>query len=244
MILAFTIVNQNTLKKERFYTMNKLCILKRKATTTAKKPVVWIIARDTENSCAIGDIFAEYAIQASYRFVIRALKTVFQNSGDTFIYHLYCQAIDDSNNYFAMDIQNEIRTVMKEHTRKKDSITGKMIECKPYYTQELVYDSAKELDYCPKIDKTKVNREVNHNSSVDALVSACYQQILELYHAKQIVSFSDIQLNKGTLYSAINKELYINRKYTVSMEEYQKQVVLSSGNNDDESYSETIKESL
>ena len=221
---------------------NTIAVIIRKKWSTAKKPVQFVTIQGKKNVKEVGNIFGEMMLQTSYRFVIRALKTVYIKSGDPFVFDLYCASIHDANSYFAMGMRNEIKTEMKEHTRRKDAVTGRMIEVMPYTTQKVVYDSGKEIG---RVQGEQISAiyEVNTEVTVDSLVSACYTRILELYQCGQITGYSDVKLQKSTIYSAINEELYINRSKKIDYEAMEHMTLCVNGYDFDGSYTETLVKS-
>ena len=225
--------------------MNKLYFRRTKAYETAKKTVRYYVIMDNDNNKTISDIYSEIIMQTSYKLVIRDLKTVFKNSGDPFVYSLYCSAIQDANNYYSMNMRNEIKTEMKLHTRTKDTITGKFIECIPYYSQKIVYDCAKQLDLSfpmesKGLEKANHNTETFTDSNIDDLISVCYLRILELIQAGQITCYNDIKLNKGCIYSAINTFLYSMRSKKTEFKDFETMMIIYNGYDFDNSFSEKI----
>lgn len=205
---------------------------------TAKKKLRYAINEsfDYSNSESMSEIIGFYFWEISYRFVKRGLKTILtsQNlgeSGFTYINQLYCDAVKDSLNVNRFSENNAISTEISVSRRYKDKLTGKMFKRKKAVkTQKIVYDKGKNLDVSARLDDRPVIKEEYHNIDVDNIFSCVYLFLCELYRAKQITNFSDVELQKGAIYSVINSEVSRQRQKHAEMENYQKYCVVTHEN--------------
>ncbi len=156
------------------------------------------ISDSTGNNKPYSTFAQYYILHCSHMLTITALDSIFKNTGNPYMYKLYCDAVASANSY---GLKVDITTEVKEHTKKKTA-SGKMVQCKPYYTLKVIDTELIELNNTlVEIKATGIEED----SAVQDLISTANLTICALYNAGYIQNFSDIWQNAKTIYRAVNR---------------------------------------
>ena len=173
---------------------------------------------ENADSTIISDFGQMYILTLSYRFVARALLTNYQKSGLVMLDTIYKQVKAQGTMLFGQSMFAEIETECKYSRRYFDSKLHKFFEREtPQLKQRIIYDTAKEFDFVPGLDKSKVVNEYDVFQDVEDLLSAAHERIMILVRAGQIRNFSDFGLYKSAIYQAINREIVYSKTITAQM---------------------------
>ena len=112
-------------------------------TGTRKKNKRIVPVYTTASNTSVSSFASAYIMEEAKRATFRALKTVYQRSGDSTIYQLLkecAEVLGDNTIDFENFIMNEKGyssvVTAKKHNRMKDEYTGKMIACRETTTFE------------------------------------------------------------------------------------------------------------
>lgn len=180
-----------------------------------KNPSFVIFPDDTpiETTSFMTEIFGQWVNDTALFFVVRALRTAFQASGNPYLFLLLMQAQYQLANNNSLDHNCEVHTTCRTSTRYRDKLTGRMMQReKPVLVQEIIWDDGKMLDYSGLPGETKVNKEKSVFQDIEDLIAVAYNRIVELVHLKLIAIPSDIFSQKGSVYSAVNAYIDASKK--------------------------------
>lgn len=165
-------------------------------------------------STFMNDIAGQLINERAIDFVYRALKTNYQQSGHPFIYILLMQAQFEKYHAGALDKNCEVITACTTSKRYKDKLTGKMmLREHEILKQEIIRDDGKELDYTGKIQgETKVNLEKAVYQDIQDLLGIASKRLFDLMQCGVIQIPSDIEMQRGSVYTAINDFIDTSKK--------------------------------
>lgn len=197
---------------------------------------IYTTAHETE----LTDTAAAYLMEEAKRATFRALKTVYQKSASPYIFGLVKEAAAalgqnkmDFENWIQAEKGNAI-VEAKTHTRQRDKLTGKMIECRPVTT-------FKWTETGRAINEAETQGAFDtYNLDVYDLINTAYLAFLELVECGAIIDFRDIKRNRGHVYASINREIYSNKKAMNENDLFRSFCVVSSGSDKDNTYTETL----
>ena len=187
----------------------------RKKVKNMKHPTFMMFPDDTPiTSTFMNELAGQLINEKAINFVYRALRTNYQQSGHPFIYVLLMQAQFEKYHAGALDKNCEVITACTTSKRYKDKLTGKMmLREHEILKQEIIRDDGKELDYTGKIQgETKVNLEKAVYQDVQDLLSIASKRLFDLMQCGAIQIPSDIEMQKGSVYTAINDFIDTSKK--------------------------------
>lgn len=179
------------------------------------------------NDKRVSNFAAAYIMEESKRATFRALKTIYQKSGSAVIYKLMQEnaaLLGQDRNDFENWAQNTYGTATmtaKKHNRQRDALTGKMIECREYVTFEET-ETGKIIN-----DAEKSGAFDAYNLDINDLINTACLAFLELVEIGAIIDYRDIKLNRGYVYTAINREIYASKKAINENELFSKYCIIT-----------------
>lgn len=203
-------------QKEHFSGLTfKHIYIDRKKVKNMKHPSFVMFPDDTPiTSTFMNEIAGQLINERAIDFVYRALRTNYQQSGHPFIYVLLMQAQFEKYHAGALDKNCEVVTACTTSKRYKDKLTGKMmLREHEILKQEIIRDDGKELDYTGKIQgETKVNLEKAVYQDVQDLLSIASKRLFDLMQCGAVQIPSDFEMQKGSVYTAINDFIDTSKK--------------------------------
>lgn len=120
------------------------------------------------------------------------------------------------------------------HTKRFDSALNQFVPIEdPYYTTEFTeYGSV-------WMDEVKIRDDFN----AEDLINSAFIAYMQMYRYGTLVDWIDVKQNERSAFSAVNHLIYLEKRdipKTASFEEYQNMLLIHSGENDDNSYTEKV----
>lgn len=220
-------------KKHFVGTAYKFRVFKRGELKAINNPCFVVFPNDKPfSSSYMAEIAGEIANERAIDFVIRALKTNFQQSAHPMMFLLLMQANRQKYMKNALDYNCSVQTVCRTSKRYKDALTGKMMQReREKLVQEIILDEGKELDFTGKIKgETKANKEQAVFQDVQDLIGIASKRIVDLMQCGAVQIPSDIWMQRRSIYSAINNYIDTSKERW----KYEQDIVISADDGEEE----------